>query len=445
MKTIVGYGADAAIVDITATVARGPTSFTFEGPMHEHTARETKVRVRAALVATWPDILAGRSIVVKHNSPQPLRGGHYDLAIALAIAEADDILSRAADWDESPQRSSISDALVLGELSLTGVVRPVRGVFPALIEAKRRGYGYGQSPPAIIPLANANEIPPGDTERALKCLTPSTLREAFGMMRDGGPLTVQSFAKYEPAEAGGDMSEIRGLWEAKRALEHAAATGQNVLMVGSGTGATSLSRRFATLIPPLTKEEASEVTSVASYAGLLPTDAITPLSDRPFRAPHHTVSKAGLIGAVDFIPRPGELSLATHGVLLLDQADELPLGAREALIEALKEGAVRRWGINTGYPNTYATFPARPAIVIATAKPCPCGHRGSIGSAAACVCVPTRIAAHEERNVAWLRKLCPIQVEVPWVHHTMFPEGPEESSATIRARVIAARAERGAK
>jgi magnesium chelatase family protein len=343
-------GIDAHPVRVEVESTRGLPEFILVG-LAEASVREARVRVRSAIHQLGVEL--GEYVFVVNLAPADLKktGGAFDLAIAAATLAALGLVP--AD--------SLASTILLGELSLTGAVRPVRGVLPQLLSARKAGV---QS--AIVPAGNGAEAGAVD---GLEVLVTSSLEELLEHLRGKRTLPRASALSYSPEVApGSDLSEVKGQYGGRRALEIAAAGAHHLLMIGPpGGGKTMLARRLPSILPPLTWEEALEVSVIHSVAGILPADSGL-LRWRPFRAPHHTVSDAGLVGGGD-PPRPGEISLAHLGVLFLDELAEFRRSALEALRTPLEDGL-----LTIARARVRATFPARP-LVVGAVNPCPCGLR----------------------------------------------------------------------
>ena len=417
-SALIGLETQPIAVEVCAT--RGPSMFQLVGLAHA-AVREARVRVASALAGIG--VLMDEHAITVNLAPADLRksGAALDVAMALAVLGA---------LDKLPAKS-LDNVLVLGELALDGTLRSVSGVLPQLEGARARGVAF-----AIVPSGNAREA---GLVRGMTVRTADSVAEIVEALRGNRELPRVPPTVYSPGDAVrfGDMSEVRGQSEARRSLEVAAAGGHNLLMVGPpGGGKTLLARLLPSILPPLTYEEAIEATAVHSVAGLIDPDQGM-VASRPFRAPHHSVSDAGLVGGGD-IPRPGEISLAHHGVLFLDELAEFRRSALESLRQPLEDGLVC-----ISRARARAWFPARP-LLTAAVNPCPCGYYGHPHRD--CRCSPEARRRYLARLSGPLMDRIDIHVQVPPVEVTALTRGaPGESSSVVRERVLRARAVQAAR
>ena len=414
LRTAAVFGVEACPVHVEVDVSFGFPSFTMVGLL-DASVRESRDRVRSAIRNSGFEFPPHRITV--NLAPADVRkvGASFDLPIALGILAASGVV----------ERREIADLVLLGELSLDGSIHPARGVLPIAAAALRDGLAG-----ILLPMSNASEAA---IVEGLDVLPVKSLGEAVRALNDPStvsapPPTLQSASPRSDAL---DLSDVRGQLLARRALEITAAGGHNLLLVGPpGAGKTMMARRIAGILPPLTFAEALEATSVHSVAGLLRPGAGL-LTDRPFRAPHHTISNAALVGGGSH-PRPGEVSLAHHGVLFLDEMLEFSRHVLEVLREPLEEGAV-----TVARAARTATFPAR-FVLVGAMNPCPCGFAGD--PVRECRCTPQQIDKYRGRLSGPLRDRLDLTVDVPALPPDLLgsTEGGE-ASAVVRDRVVAAR------
>jgi magnesium chelatase family protein len=408
------FGIDASPVNVEVDVSFGLPAFTMVG-LPDASVRESRDRIRSAVRNSGFAFPEHR--VTVNLAPADVRkaGSSFDLPIALGVLAACGVV----------QRRDVADVLVLGELSLDGGIQPARGVLPIAAAARKRNFRG-----LLLPMANSREAAVVD---GLEFYPVRSLIEAVSALNDPKPVPLAADAAAVSSESvHGDFCDVRGQLIARRALEIAAAGGHNVLLIGPpGSGKTMMAKRAAGILPPLTFDEALEVTSIQSVSGLLP-DGVGLLRARPFRAPHHTVSDVALVGGGPN-PRPGEISLAHHGVLFLDEMPEFSRHALEVLRQPLEDGLVR-----IARAQRTVTFPAR-FMLIGAMNPCPCGYFGDARHA--CRCTPAHIDRYASRLSGPLRDRIDLTVTVDALPATELTTDVEtETSAAIRARVDASRA-----
>jgi len=413
-------GLDGVIIDIEVDFGQGLPHMAIVG-LPDEAVKESRERVYSAIKNA--NLAYPRKPITVNLAPASVRkeGPSFDLPIAVGVLIA----------GEQINQEEIEGALVVGELSLDGSVRHVRGVLAIAATARQEGFKR-----LYVPATDAAEaalIPD------LKVIPIGSLAELYAHLTGEQPIApakTMPVALSDPPVAQTDFSEIKGQEHVKRALEVAAAGGHNVLMSGPpGAGKTLLARAITSILPPLSLEEALEVTKIYSISDMLPSD--TPLMrERPFRSPHHTISHAGLVGGGN-MPHPGEISLAHRGVLFLDELPEFGQRILEVLRQPIEDKRV-----TISRANGTLTFPAN-FMLIGAMNPCPCGYYGDTQKQ--CTCSPSAITTYQKRISGPLLDRIDMLLHVPRVEYQKLSSARlGESSADIRQRVVKAR-ERQAK
>jgi magnesium chelatase family protein len=411
------YGIDGIRVEVEVDISHGLPSFAIVG-LPEPSVKESRERVRAAIKNAGFDFPNDRITINLAPADVRKEGSSFDLPIALGMLTAMGVIKPEA----------LGDHLITGELSLDGRIKGIRGALPMTLLAAKEGFAR-----IIVPSENGREA---SVVKGIEVIGAPHLLDIVHYLKGDGDL--DRFAVEEPTatregkDGDLDFADIKGQEQAKRALEIAAAGAHNVLMIGPpGSGKTMLARRISTILPPLNYAEAIETTKIHSIAGLLNEERFL-VSEKPFRAPHHTISDAGLIGGGSF-PRPGEISLAHNGVLFLDELPEFKRNILDSLRQPLEGGNVL-----ISRAAHAVTFPAQ-FMLIAAMNPCPCGYYGD--SRRPCICSGAQIHRYRTKVSGPLLDRIDIQIGVPPVTmRELSLETEEESSRAIRTRVMAARA-----
>jgi magnesium chelatase family protein len=410
------HGIDGIKIDVEVDLSYGLPAFNIVG-LPETAVKESKERVRAAIRNSGFEFPGDRITINLAPADVRKEGSSFDLPIAIGILTSMNIIKEEV----------IKDYLIAGELSLDGRIKGIHGVLPIAILTEKERIKH-----IIVPHENGREA---SVVQGINVYGATHLLDIVHFFKGDGDM--ERFVNTKGTDDVGEkvdnlnFSDIKGQAQAKRVLEIAASGGHNILMIGPpGSGKTMLSRRLPTILPRLSYEEAIETTKIHSIAGFLNAERSL-IVDRPFRAPHHSISDAGLIGG-GHVPKPGEVSLAHNGVLFLDEFPEFKRNVLNSLRQPLEDGDVTISRV------THAiTFPAR-FMLVAAMNPCPCGYFGD--TRRACMCSASQIHKYRSRISGPLLDRMDIHIEVPPVTiRELSLDREEEPSMRIRERVVNAR------